>query len=124
MMQENLILVQKQANEWQLFTHKVRFIDNGVESEVYTSDVAWYNKFAEIHDNFSLVEVTEVTYTAEQLSRLEEIKNLNISDSVANDYVIEDIAGEGLELLALKKENNELRQLLADLTEEVLMGGM
>ena len=39
------------------------------------------------------------------------------------DYVMEGTIGEGLEVLELKKENEELKQLLADLTETVLLGG-
>lgn len=122
-MQENPILVEKQANEWRLFTHKIRFIDNGAESEIYTSDVGWYNKFAEMHSNFSLVEVTDMVYTVEQLSRLAEVKSLDIADIIINDYIINGVTGEGLEILALKKENEQLKQLLADLTETVLLGG-
>jgi hypothetical protein len=122
-MQENPILVERQANEWRLFTHKIRFIDNGFESEIYTSDVDWYNKFAEMHSNFSVAEVIEVTYATEQLGRLEEVKNMNLADTIINEYVINGITGEGLEVLALKKENEELKQVLADLTETVLLGG-
>ncbi len=107
----------------ELVTHRVKFVDKNGEQEVYTSDVAWYEQFATMHSDFSLLEVTEMTYTTEQLERLEDVKNLDLADTVLNDYVLEGIVGEGLEILALKKENEELKQLLADLTEVVLLGG-
>lgn len=123
-MQEKPILVKKKDKEYlELVTHRVKFVDKNGEQEVYTSDVAWYEKFATMHSDFDLLEVTEMTYTAEQLSRLEEVKNLDIADTVLNDYVMEGVIGKGLEILALKKENEELKQLLADLTEVVLLGG-
>lgn len=107
-MQENPILVQKKGKEWELFTHKVTFIDQNTENEVYTSDIGWYEKFAEIHSRFSLLKVTEVTYTQDQLDRLEEVKELNLADRTISDYVINGIAGEGLEILTLQKDNKQL----------------
>jgi len=122
-MQENPILVHKESNEWKLFLYNVKFIDNGAEQEAYTSDLDWYQKFAQMHKNFTLVDVVEMSYTAVQLARLEEVKHIEIADTVINDYVINGAVGEGLETLALQKENQELRSLLADLTETVLLGG-
>ena len=123
-MQENPILVcKKQDNEWGLFTHKVEYVENGTEQVAYTNDPSWYQTFEQMHSNFNVVNITEVTYTSEQLARLEEIKNMSITDTVANDYVIEGIHGDGLEMFALQKENNELKELLADLAELVLLGG-
>jgi len=108
-MQENPILVQKKGNKWELSTHKVTFIDQNTENnEVYTSDIDWYEKFAEMHSNFSLVEVSEVVYTAEQLERLEEVKEMNLADTIINNYVIYGVAGEGLETLTLQKDNRQL----------------
>ena len=48
---------------------------------------------------------------------------MDIADTVASEYVMEGIIGDGLEILELKRENKELKQLLADLTEVVLLGG-
>jgi len=123
-MQENPILIYKQDNdEWGLFTHKVKYVENGIEQEVCTSDPSWYQSFEQMHDNFSIANITEIVYTPEQLARLEEIKSMPIADTVANDYVIEGIHGDGLEMFALQKENHELKELLADLAELVLLGG-
>ena len=49
---------------------------------------------------------------------------MNIADTVASEYVIDGTIGDGLEIMELKRENEELRQLLADLTEVVLLGGV
>lgn len=93
---------------WNLFTHKVKYIDNGVESESHTSDVKWYEKFAEMHSNFKILEVVEVGYTTEQLERLEEVKAMKLADTIINNYIIDGVAGEGLEIIALQKNNAEL----------------
>lgn len=123
-MQEKPILVEWKNKKWNLITHKVKFIDNSTENETYTSDVDWYEKFNEMHSGFRLKEVTEVSYSQEQLERFEEVKNMVLADSVASDYIIDGITGRGLEMIALRKENKDLRQTLADLTEVVLLGGM
>jgi len=123
-MQEKPILVEKVNGKWRLYTHRIRFADKGNEQEVYTSDVAWYEDFANIHDDFEIIEVTNVEYTLEQLERLEEIKEMDLVDTVVNEYVVDGITGKGLEMLVLEKENKELKQLLADLAELVLFGGV
>ena len=124
-MQENPILVcKKQDNEWGLFTHKVEYVENGIEQSAYTNDPSWYQAFEQMHENFSVTNITEIVYTLEQLARLEEIKSMPIADTAANDYVMERIHGDGLEMFALQKENSELKGLLADLAELVLLGGV
>jgi|LSQX01.3.fsa_nt_gb thiamine pyrophosphate-dependent acetolactate synthase large subunit-like protein len=123
-MQEKPILVQMNNGKWELFAHKVRFADKNGEQEVYTSNIAWYEDFANIHDDFEIIEVTNVEYTLEQLERLEEIKEMDLVDTVVNEYVVDGITGKGLEMLVLEKENKELKQLLADLAELVLFGGV
>ena len=122
-MQESLILVFKENGKWKLFSHKVRYIDNGTEYETCTTDVGWYETFSQIHNNFELVEIEKINYTTIQIERLSEVENANLAYSIINDYVMEGTIGEGLEVLELKKENEELKQLLADLTETVLLGG-
>lgn len=122
-MQENPILVERVNGKWELYTHRIRFVDKGNDQEVYTSDVAWYEKFATLHDDFEILDVILMQYTEKQLGRLAEIETMDIADTVASEYVMEGIIGDGLEILELKRENKELKQLLADLTEVVLLGG-
>ncbi len=122
-MQENPILVERVNGKWELYTHRIRFVDKGNDQEVYTSDVAWYENFSTLHEGFELTEVVPMQYTEKQLGRLAEIETMDIADTVASEYVMEGIIGDGLEILELKRENKELKQLLADLTEVLLLGG-
>lgn len=123
-MQENPILVERVNGKWELYTHRIRFVDKGNDQEAYTSDVAWYENFSTLHEGFELTEVAPMQYTEKQLERLSQIKTMNIADTVASEYVINGTIGDGLEIMELKRENEELRQLLADLTEVVLLGGV
>ena len=122
-MQKKPILLEKVNGKWELYTHRIRFVDKGNDQEVYTSDVAWYENFSTLHEGFELTEVVPMQYTEKQLERLSEIETMDIADTVASEYVMEGIIGDGLEILELKRENKELKQLLADLTEVVLLGG-
>ena len=123
-MQKKPILVERVNGKWELYTHRIRFVDKGNDQEVYTSDVAWYENFSTLHEGFELTEVVPMQYTEKQLERLSQIKTMDIADTVASEYVMEGIIGDGLEILELKRENKELKQLLADLTEVVLLGGV
>lgn len=102
---------------------KVRFTKGGVEQEKYVGPEGkqWWLDFAEKWG--IVVEFTAATYTDDQLARFDEVKELDLPEGVLSDYVMEGTAGKGLEILALKKENAELKQVVADLTEEILMGG-
>ena len=62
-----------------------------------------------------IVKFEPIVYTDEQLARFEEIKNMDISEGILNDYVMDNKIGEGLEMLALKKENANLQDLIAGL---------
>lgn len=123
-MQKKPILLEKVNGKWKLHTHKVRFLNKNDEQESYTSNIGWYEKFATLHDDFEILDVILMQYTEKQLGRLAEIETMDIADTVASEYVMEGIIGDGLEILELKRENKELKQLLADLTEVVLLGGV
>ena len=62
-MQENPILVERVNGKWELYTHRIRFVDKGNDQEVYTSDVAWYENFSTLHEGFELTEVVPMQYT-------------------------------------------------------------
>jgi hypothetical protein len=119
-------MLLKTIDGYELATSKVVYTKNGeqIEQVVGEEGQQWWLNFAEKWDHTNIIEFTDVVYTDEQLARLEEVKNLDISDSVASEYVMEGIIGEGLEMLTLQKKNAELESLLADLTEVVLLGGM
>ncbi len=90
--------------------------DIGVEGET------WWQEFAEKW-NVEIIEINNKEYSTEQLARFEEIKDMKINETVLQAYVEDGVTGEGLEVVALKKENEELKQLLADLAETILLGG-
>lgn len=109
---------------------KVKYIRDGEESEQFVSSEGkqWWLDFAEKWDHTKIIEFVDVEYTDEQLSRFEEIESLDANEEILNNYVIEGVfpieTDHPLRNLQLQKENEELQQRLADLTEVVLMGGM
>lgn len=102
----------------------ITYIKNGEENQqdIGVEGETWWQDFAEKW-NIEVVEIRNKEYSAEQLARFEEIKNMKINETVLQVYVEDGIMGEGLEVVALKKENEELKQLLADLAETILLGG-
>lgn len=89
------------------------------DSEQFTQEVVegkeWWNNFQTLHEDMKIVKFETIAYTDEQLSRFEEIKNMDISEGILNEYVMENKISEGLEMLALKKENANLQDLIAGL---------
>ena len=121
-------MIIKKNNELRLSEQKVKYIQHGVEIEQIVGEegIQWWNDFAEKWEHTNIVEFINIEYTAEQLGRFEEIKELDIADNIANDYVMDGVVSDGvvsdgLGLFILKKENKDLKKLLADLTEEILM---
>ena len=120
-----IYMLYKDNEGLKLSAKKVRYIQNGEEIEQFVGSegTQWWIDFANKWEHTNIIEFVDVVYTAEQLARYEEVKAMDINESVLQEYVENGMAGQGLEVLALKKENEELRQLLADLTETVLLGG-
>lgn len=119
-------MLLKTIDGYELATSKVVYTKNGeqIEQVVGEEGQQWWLDFAEKWEHTSVIEFTDMVYTDEQLARFEEIKDLDVSDGIANNYVMDGVIGEGLGMLALQKKNAELELLLADLTEVVLLGGM
>lgn len=113
-----------------LSNKKVIYLQNGEQEEslITTDGVGWWIEFAEKWSNTEIVEFVDIDYTEEQLTRFENIKNMDINIDVLNLYVLEGLFPEGIDHplrnLQLESENTELKSLLADLTEIVLLGGM
>lgn len=108
-----------------LVKEKVLYKRNGIEYEQPVVEGRdWWLEFEKKWGDMEIIGFEDIQYTEEQLTRLEEVRDINnVSEHILNDYVMEGIIGEGLEVLALKKENEELKQVLADLTETMLLGG-
>lgn len=119
-------MVYKQNNELKLATTKVKYIQHREELEQAIGEEGnkWWEDFAEKWEHTEIVGFEDIVYSQDVLDRFEEIKNLDLADSLANDYVMNSVVCDGLELLIAKKENENLKKMLADLTEVVLMGGM
>lgn len=107
-----------------LVSEKVLFTRGGIEQEQSVVEGRdWWLNFEKQWDDMAITGFEDIAYTNEQLLRFEEVKSLTVCENVLGDYVMDGVIGGGLEMLALEKENKELRQLLADLTEAVLLGG-
>lgn len=113
-----------------LSNKKVVYLQNGAQEEslITTDGVEWWVEFANKWSNTEIVEFVDISYTEEQLTRFENIKNMDINIDALNLYVLEGLFPEGIDdplrNLQLESENVELKSLLADLTGIVLLGGM
>lgn len=117
-------MLYRESGELKLAEEKVLFTRSGVEHEqAVVEGRDWWLSFEEQWDDMVIIGFEDITYTPEQVERFEEVKNLDINESILNDYVIDGVVGEGLKMLEFEKENGRLKQLLADLTEIVLMRG-
>ena len=116
----------KTMDGYKLAEHTVIYKKNNktIEQAVGEEGKEWWLDFAEKWSDTEIIEFTDLHYTDEQLARLDEIKIMELSDNVLDEYVINGVAGESMGTFVLQKENENLRALLADLTEVVLLGGI
>lgn len=120
-------MVYYKNNEWHLSGIKVRFTDNDEETTkpVGAEGKEWWNELAKKHDDIKIIEFIEAEQTPEELSRLEEVNQLNIPDgfsSVLAGYVEHGIFPEGinhpLKSLQDTKKIKELENII-----DILIGG-
>ena len=106
-----------------LASTEVKYTQHGVErtQPIVGEGTEWWIQFAKDWSHTQIISFDEIIYTEEQLERFEEIKESLLSEHILNDYVIDDLIGNGLEYLNMRKENERLKNLLADLTEIVLV---
>ena len=120
-------MLYRKNNEWSIVPFKVKYTERGKEKEQYTHDKQWWLDFAEKWDHIEILEFIDVIPTADQAARVEEIKGIEegfcaeCSEYVETGELCED--NIALQNLKLKKDYEKLKQLLADLTAEVLLGG-
>ena len=109
-------MVYKENDELKLAQENVIYTRG---TEQFTQPVVegreWWTNFENAYADMTIVGFEAIVYTTEQLARFEEVKEMDISEGIANDYVMNNIAGQGLELMALKKENANLQDLVAAL---------
>ena len=72
-----ILYYNNQLKQWQLNTHKITYTQHG-ESNLtsYTHDLTWWEKFVEKWSHTIIDQVEELTFTPEQLARLNHIKHL------------------------------------------------
>jgi hypothetical protein len=112
----------KTLSGWKLAEHTVRYIQKGEEIEQVVGEEGkeWLLDFAEKWEHTQIIEFTDLHYTSEQLTRLEEIQGIGEGYMEAcSDYVLNGNIPD-----VEPFEGRKIKQLLADLTEVVLMGGM
>ncbi len=112
----------KTLDGWKLAEHTVRYTQNGEEIEQVVGEEGreWWLDFAEKWEHTQIVEFTDLHYTAEQLTRLEEIQSIGEGYMEAcSDYVLNGNISDVEPFQVMR-----LKQTLADLTEVVLLGGM
>ena len=105
-----------------LCPHKVFYTQNGEEYEAYTNDKQWWENFAEQWDHTTINTFEDVVYSEAQVLRFEAIKhNPEGFADVCAMYVE---TGQFPSAPGHPLEPQEMKELLADLIELQLMGGI
>jgi hypothetical protein len=126
-------MLYEKNNELILSDKKVTYTERGETKEKYIGleGEQWWNDIETKHEHINIVEITEVTYTSEQLSRFEEVKSLKGDIDVLKEYILnrEIINVENNEVktimeLKLKNENKELEGVIRDLTQLLIDKGV
>lgn len=118
-----MFALYKENGELKLSSLKVKYEQHGevIEKYVLGEGRKWWEDFNEKWDNVILIEFNDVSHTAEQLTRFENVKNISANEEILNDYILEGIFPEGV--------NHPLRNIqvekdMSDMFFEIMMGGM
>jgi len=126
-------MLYEKNNELQLADKKVIYTERGETKEKYIGleGEQWWNDIANKYEHINIVEITEVTYTNEQLARYEEIKALKSDIDELGKYVLDGVVEtvkvdeiKTIAELKLKKENEELEGVISDLTQLLIDKGV
>jgi hypothetical protein len=126
-------LLYEKNNELQLADKKVIYTERGETKEKYIGleGEKWWNDIANKHEHINIVEITEVTYTNEQLARYEEVKTLKGNLESLREYILNgeviDVKNNEIKTimeLKLKNENKELEGVISDLTQLLIGKGV
>ena len=111
----------KTPEGWELAEHTVIYTQNGEQKEQVVGEEGkqWWLDFAEKWEHTEIVEFTELHYTEEQFNRLEKINGMVADSEELENYVLNGVVGVSEPLRVMR-----LEEMLADLTEEVLFGGV
>ena len=105
----------KKGNRFELYPHKVKYIQHGKEIEQWAlPNKEWWIDFADKWEHTEIIEFTEVELTEEQQARVTEIEELPMSEAfrgICIDYILNGVFPEGinhpLRDLQIQKENQE-----------------
>ena len=108
-----------------LASKKVTFEKDGVVETKYIGKEGekWWTDLETKHDNINIQKIEEANYSEDVINRFNEVKDLDIDEGKINEYVQKNQSIKGLENIILKKENEKLKEKVADLAEIVLIGG-
>jgi hypothetical protein len=126
-------MLYQKNNELILSDKKVTYTERGETKEKYIGleGEQWWNDIATKHEHINIVEITEVTYTNEQLARYEEVKTLKGNLESLREYILNgeviDVKNNEIKTimeLKLKNENKELEGVISDLTQLLIDKGV
>ena len=90
-------MIEKNGSNWELCQWKVIHKSHGNEQIHYTNDKDYWRDTIEKHDHLTDLRFEEMDFTSEQRERLEELNQMDISESymsVARDMVREGIQAD------------------------------
>ena len=90
-------MIEKEGNQWKLCQYKVIHKSHGNEQVHYTNDKDYWRDTIAKHDHLTDLEFEEMDFTSEQKRRLEELNQMDISESymsVAREMVREGIQAD------------------------------
>ena len=105
-----------------LSPYKVNYTQHGKQEAAYTDDKKWWEDFAKKWEHTTIQSFEDMEYTPEELQRYEEIKYMPEGHA--------DICAEYVKTGQFPNEPNhpleglEVKELLADLIEMQMMGGI
>jgi hypothetical protein len=111
-------------SEYKLAPMKATYTDTAESLQVqYTDDPEWFNSFKVMHGGMDDLTIEEVSYTPQQISRLEECKNFppSAEEDVYN-YVVLGIVNVESPLFKTRVDEERLEAMESVLLE-ILLGG-
>lgn len=88
-MSAKLELYQRENGEWALYPYRIECTHKGIKEQKFTDDIEFYETFEEMHDDFTINRVEDVTHSNEQLERLQEVQGSKYKDyDEIYDYIM------------------------------------
>ena len=88
-------MIEKEDGQWKLCQYKVLHESHGNEQIHYTNDKSYWRDTVAQHDHLTDLRFEEMNFTSEQRERLEELNQMDISESYMS--VSRDMVREGIQ---------------------------